>query len=110
GPTPARGVPTITLPSVPPPAATAAAGLTTARITARVVQGARPVAGMRVILLTALDTILGQQVTADDGTVAFDMQIATGTRVDLAIPALGMRVPVDAAAPDLIVALPAEAP
>lgn len=91
------------------PSLGAAVGPSTAHVSVRLAQGDQPIAGMRILLLTTLDDVLGQQVTADDGSAVFDLQVAGGTRVELVIPALGLRVPVDAAAPDISVKLPIEA-
>jgi hypothetical protein len=56
--------------------------------------------------MTVLDDTLSQQVTADDGSAVFDVQVARGTRVEVVIPALGLRVPVDAANLQVAVTLP----
>lgn len=77
-----------------------------AHVTASVIQGSQPIRGLRVILMSVLDDTLSQQVTADDGTAIFDLPVTRGTQVDLVIPALGLRVPVDAAHPEVTVTLP----
>ncbi|NTV04169.1 hypothetical protein HGA89_04535, partial [bacterium] len=106
-PIPPVGAPGAVGETTPTPRPALIVGHTTAHVTVRVAQGRQPIPGLRVVLLTALDDTLSQQTTDDAGAVVFDVPIAAGTQVAIAIPAIGLRVPVDAANPEVVVTLAA---
>jgi hypothetical protein len=70
------------------------------------VRAAPPLAGMRVHLVTVFGDVLTEAVTPDDGRVTLTRDVPPGTALFVLIPAAGVLVPVDLAAPELVIAIP----
>jgi len=94
-------------PLEPAPPAPAAASVSI-DVPISVVQGAAatPLDGMRVQLVNVFGDVLAVAVTDGNGQVTLTVAVAPNTALTLQIPALGLRVPVDAAKPALRVVVP----
>ncbi len=81
------------------------------RVTVLVLDGdtARPVAGMRVQLVTIFGDVLVEAMTPADGRpLALTRDVPPGTSLVVRVPAVGMHTPVDLAQPDIIITLPGQ--
>lgn len=68
--------------------------------------GEQGMAGMRAVLVTGFDQILSEQVTNGDGAARFLVSVPANTALSVVVPALGLRVPVNAEAPTITITLP----
>jgi hypothetical protein len=122
--------PVITVPNTPPPAPPApgstsgvsvrpltpaasaapasAASSTQALVQVRIVSGddARPVAGMRVVMMNALGDELVAVVTDARGEATLSALVAVDTAIDVVVPAIGVQHRVSMATPSVTIQLP----